>query len=145
GPAEERVRLGGGPGLERALVKLDRAIELPLHLPAVGLLPELRGALTLLRRIHRRGSDGPRLAAVTHLPEHPLVPARRDEVPRHRRPLRWGEATRDPVGRVDDRAHDVAELLRRVRADPARVERVGRTGAVEPLPDLPVDPVTREQ
>src|SRR2546422_2327312 len=91
------------------------------------LLPERGRAPHELGVTHRRAapSERPRLAAVTHLPEHPLVAARRHEVPIHRVALGGGETLRDPVGGVDHRAHHVAELARGVGGDPARVERIG--------------------
>src|SRR3990170_8870153 len=76
------------------------------------------------------GSDGPGLPPVAHLPEHPLVAARRDEVAPHRLALSGRARRGGGLGRVEDAAHDVAELRRGVRGDPAGVEGVGRTRAL---------------
>src|SRR5919201_1290606 len=90
-------------------------------------------------------SDGLGFLAEPHLPEHPLVAARRDEVVAHRVPRGTVEAVRDFVGRREHRAHDGAELFRGVRADPFRVQRIARSGALELLADFPVDPIAGQE
>src|SRR5882724_339748 len=53
GPPEEGVGFGRRARLERALVELDRAVELPLHLVAVGFPPEHGRPAEAFRVVHR--------------------------------------------------------------------------------------------
>src|SRR5207302_1365866 len=87
----------------------------------------------------------PRFAAITHVPEHPLVAAGRDEGSAHRVALIWREPRRGLVGSLDHTANHDREFLRRVRLDPFLIERVGRAFAFQLLPHLPVDPIAGKQ
>src|SRR2546422_3369392 len=100
GPPEERVRLRRRAHVDGPLVELDRALEVALHLVGVRLLPERGRAPHELGVTHRRAapSERPRLAAVTHLPEHPLVAAPRHPVPDYRLGPRGGAGPPQPVG-----------------------------------------------
>src|SRR5712691_6706290 len=59
GPSQEGMRLGRGMFLDGALVALDRAVQLSLHLVAVGLLPELRRLPQSLSFFHFAGPPSP--------------------------------------------------------------------------------------
>ena len=59
----------------------------------------------------RGGSDGPFLATIAHVPEHPLVPRRRHRVASHRLPLGRPEARGDVIDDGQHGAYDGAELL----------------------------------
>src|SRR5262245_5221710 len=87
---------------------------------------KLSPSLTVLSR-------RPGLASQAHVPEHPLVAARGDEVAAHRFALGGRQALRHLVRRRQHVADDRPELLGRVRADPALVERVGGARALELL------------
>src|SRR4030095_15857961 len=51
-PSQEGMGLGGRVQRDRALVELDRAVQLPPHLVPGGLLPDLRGPVEALRGAH---------------------------------------------------------------------------------------------
>src|SRR6185295_2303884 len=51
-PSQEGVGLGGRVHLDRALIELDRPVELPPHLVLVGLLPDRGGPVEAFRRTH---------------------------------------------------------------------------------------------
>src|SRR2546422_8242762 len=99
GPPEERVRLRRRAHVDGPLVELGRAFEVALHLVGVRLLPERGRAPHELGVTHRRAapSERPRLAAVTHLPEHPLVAAPPLRMPSPSRGPRVGETPPRPV------------------------------------------------
>src|SRR5207249_1861323 len=86
GPPEERVRLCRRVHVDGPLVELDGALEVTLHLVAIRLPPQRGRAFEELGIAHQSSvpSERPRFATVAHLPEHPLVAARRHEVPNHR-------------------------------------------------------------
>src|SRR5215469_66771 len=69
-------------------------------------------------------SDWPGLPAEAHVPEHPLVAARRAEMPADAVALGGGHLVTEPVGDGDYLACLVAELLGPVGVNPALVVRV---------------------
>src|SRR3989449_7092580 len=91
------------------------------------LLPERGRAPHELGVTHRRAapSERPRLAAVTHLPEHPLVAAPRHEVPIHPVALRVGETLPGPGGGVDHPPPPVPQPPPGGGGDPTPVKRNG--------------------
>src|SRR5262245_21559672 len=52
GPSQEGVGLGGRVYLDRALIELNRPVELPPHLVLVGLLPDRGSPVEAFRRAH---------------------------------------------------------------------------------------------
>src|ERR671930_1912733 len=86
----------------------------------------------------------PGLLAVAHVPEHPLVAARRLEVVGEAAPLGLADALAHPVGDPEHGVHDLPEVLAAVRLDPAPVEGVRRPLLQQRLAHLPVDPVAGE-
>src|SRR5580692_13109791 len=71
-------------------------------------------------------SQGPLFLAVTHVPEHPLVPARPAEMLPHASTLDGREARTELVGYGDHLERLGAELLGPVHVYPLLVSRVGR-------------------
>jgi hypothetical protein len=76
----------------------------------------------------------PALAAMAHIPEHPLVTTRRLEMAAHRGALGIPDTRGDLVGRIEHRAHDAAELFGAIGADPTGVQKIRRTPRVNSLP-----------
>src|SRR5205085_2050367 len=93
-PAEERVRLGGRVERDRTTVAVDRALELPFHLQAVGFLHQLHRLSQAFLGSHRRRNDTPSARGV-----HPEKwPASASAVRKTRAPrVRPARATRDAV------------------------------------------------
>src|SRR3990172_12303548 len=93
----------------------------------------------------RRVLEWPLLAPMAHVPEHPLVTARRAEMATHGCALGIADPGGDLVGRLEHRAHDGAKLVGAVGPDPACVQRIRRTGTRQLLAYLPVDPVAGKE
>src|ERR1700733_909643 len=89
-------------------------------------------------------SDGPGFLGPAHLPEHPLVPARRPEVAVYSGPLIFGKAVRNAVQLADHIGHDIAVLVAAVGGNPALVTRIRGAAADELLANGGINPVARQ-